>query len=406
MADSPNNEDDLQAASAMRIIGLITRYICASLKSAEQEELDKWVTEDDKNMLLFEELTDKTVLLEGMNWMDATDTRRSLRKIKQQVQFAGKFRSVRLFNRWWHYAAAASFVLIAGTAGYFIYNNNPGKPSPSISQAKDQDLPPGGEKAILKLADGKTIVLDAAADGVVATQGNGHVIKQGGTIQYDTDGDKAPAQETLYNTLSTPRGGTYSLALSDGTRIWLNAASSVTFPAMFSNEQRKLSITGEVYFEVVKNSRRPFKVAVNGAEIEVLGTDFNVNGYTGEDGLRATLLEGSIKLTNGDKITYLKPGQEAWAHRAGMTEILNNVDTQQVIAWKSGLFHFVNADIPTLMREISRWYDVDVSYEGRIPSILTTGKAPRDISLANLLKILSLSGVHYKIENKKLTILP
>jgi hypothetical protein len=405
MTDSSDNEEGLQSEEASRVAALITRYICASIKPVEQEKLDDWISDNDKNMLLFEELTDPNNMLSDMSWMDATKTRHSLKRIRQRLNFSGSIRSVRLFNKWWHYVAAASFLFIAGTAGYYIYRT-PGEPPPPVALAEKKDIAPGGNKATLTLANGNTIFLEETRDGMLATQGNGHVTKDKGSLKYEAEGGQTSPLHSLYNTLNTPRGGTYALTLSDGSKAWLNAASSIRFPAVFSGNSRLVTITGEVYFEVMKNKASPFRVQVNGMEIEVLGTEFNVNAYAGENGIQTTLLTGSVKLINNTKINFLKPGQQARMYGTGNTQVTNDADTEQVMAWKNGLFQFTQADLPTVMRQISRWYDIDVIYEGQPPLIMTTGKAPRNISLANLLKILSLNGVHYRIEGKKLIILP
>ncbi len=404
MTGSSDNEEYLQTQKARRIATLITGYIYDSLTPGEHDELDEWVTETDENMQLFEALTDNTRLQEASLWMEETATSKALNKIKAKLEFSYPAYAFHLFNKWWHYIAAAICLFIIIATGFYIYKN-PGKPSPSISLAEKKDIEPGGEKAMLILGKGQAIQLEKIEDGIVAIQGNGQVTKKDGSLQYTID-NKISASEVIYNTISTPIGGRYSLVLSDGTRIWLNAASSIRFPSVFSGRERKVAITGEVYFEVIKNTGAPFTVQVNQLEIKVIGTHFNVNGYTEKNKTTITLLEGSLKLIKDGRTSLLAPGQSGNVYETGITEVQTINDTGQAIAWKNGMFQFENTGIQEVMKEISRWYGVSVSYEGRIPDILTTGKAPRNTSLANVLKILALSGVHYKIEEKNLIVLP
>lgn len=403
MTGSSDNEEYLQTQKARRIATLITGYICDSLTPREHDELDDWVNETDENMLLFEDITDNTQLEEATVWIKETVASEALKKIKIKLEFSKPAHSLHLFTKWPGYAAAI-FLFIVIATGYYILKK-PGKPSPSISLTEKQDIAPGGEKAMLMLDNGQTVQLEKITDGIVAVQGNGQVARKDGALQYTID-DKIPVAEVIYNTISTPVGGRYALVLSDGTRIWLNAASSIRFPSVFTAVERKVSVTGEAYFEVIKNTGSPFTILVNDMEIKVTGTRFNVNGYREKNKTTITLLEGSIQLIKDGKTTLLVPGQSGNVQDNGIIEVQTIGDTSQAIAWKNDMFQFENADIQEVMKEISRWYDVNVSYEGRIPAILTTGKAPRNTSLANVLKILALSGVHYKIEKRNLLILP
>jgi transmembrane sensor len=271
------------------------------------------------------------------------------------------------------------------------------------------DLPPGSNKAILKLADGKTIVLDSAAKGLLAKQGGSEVQKtDSGQLTY-TAQEKG---ELAYNTLTTPRGGQYQLRLADGTKVWLNAASSITYPVAFSGERRDVTITGEAYLEVAKDAARPFRVQIPNAvgsgspmEIEVLGTGFDVNAYADEPTIRTTLVEGSIRVSASGSGTIVQPGQQVEVGEGGKgIRVIDHADVDEALAWKNGRFYFHNADLPAIMRQVSRWYDVDIRYAGEVPAGHYNGKPTRDLSAKQMLKLIEYSGVKYRIEGKTIVI--
>ncbi len=187
------------------------------------------------------------------------------------------------------------------------------------------------------------------------------VTGSGGQLLYQTDKNHSP--EIAFNTLSTTKGGQYQMTLSDGTRVWLNAVSSIRFPVTFTGSQRPVEITGEAYFEVARNPKRPFVVSINGMEIKVLGTHFNVNGYPDEDGIKTTLLEGSVKISKGTSSQVLTPGQQANVGNNGKLNVTDNADMEKAVSWKDGYFHFNKSRLETVMRELSRWYDIDIIYE-------------------------------------------
>jgi transmembrane sensor len=406
MNELPDFTDDLQAEQAQRIAMLIAGYIRQTLTQAEHDELDAWVSASDENMLLFEELTDETKIQQALDWLNGTDAPARLKKLKGQLHFT-RSRSRRHFRKIWPYAVAACLVLAIGTTIFIISSDRSASLQTPVVQSEQPDVLPGGDKAILTLADGSAIILEQAQDGALATQGNSHIIKHEGQLVYSTTTGETQSA-ALLNTVTTPRGGSYLLTLSDGTRLWLNAASSIRFPAVFTGAERRVAITGEVYFEVAKNAAMPFKVDVKdrAVTVEVIGTHFDINAYSDEPVIKTTLLEGAVKVASGGKTGFLKPGQQAQVGVPGSLDIVTRTDTEETVAWKNGLFQFTNANITTLMRQLSRWYDVDISYAGAVPDILTTGKAPRNISLSSLLKIIELSGIHYRIEGKKLIVLP
>jgi len=282
------------------------------------------------------------------------------------------------------------------------------KETPSLKA----DIAPGGNKAILTLADGRNIVLDSTRNGAITRQGSAKVTKLGdGRLAYAAGGARdmsadANQARVEYNMLSTPRGGRYKVSLSDGSNVWLNAASSVRYPTVFSGNQRVVEITGEAYFEVKKDPDMPFIVKVNGAEVRVLGTDFNVMAYKDEDDWRTTLVNGSVIVREGSSSGSLKPGEQAIARPSEGVRLAKDPDLEEALAWKNDLFSFNNADIHAVMRQLSRWYDVDVRYEGNVVQHFN-GDIPRSVTVSRVFKMLELTGgVHFRIEGKQIVVTP
>jgi len=323
---------------------------------------------------------------------------------KERKYMKGKIISWRVFCR---IAAAASLIIfISGTAAWFALRTTKHN---TIAKAAPQQLKneaaPGGNKAILTLSDGSTIILDDAKNGKVAQQGGTQIAKlANGQLVYNAL-DNKPVK-VVFNTLTTPRGGQFKLTLPDGSKVWLNAASSIKYPTAFIGNERKVEISGEAYFEIAHNAAMPFKVSVNGMEVKVLGTHFNINAYNDESSVKTSLLEGSIRLTKGSTVTTLSPGQQAQLKNDGNIKVINNVDMDQVVAWKNGYFSFNRSDLQTVMRQLARWYDVEINYEGKIPERQFGGKIDRNSNLSEVLKILEESKVHFRIEEKKIIVRP
>ena len=309
-------------------------------------------------------------------------------------------------RKWWlRIAAAAAIILFLGAGSYWWVSRSHKSDLAATSKYLKNDVAPGGNKATLTLANGATIVLDSAHNGTLAQQGNATVVKQNnGQLAYNTLNEKPT--DVLYNTLTTPRGGQYQLVLPDGSKIWLNAASSIRYPTAFTGKERKIEITGEAYFEVAKNAGMPFIVKANDMEVKVLGTHFNVNAYDDEAVIETTLLEGSVSVTKDAAIAILKPGQQSRLTKLGTLDVINEADLEEAVAWKNGMFSFKRADIKTVMRQIARWYDVDIVYEKQVPSVNFGGEMKQDLKLSQVLKGLERIGVRFRIEGKKLVVLP
>ena len=313
----------------------------------------------------------------------------------------------------WRRLAVAAAMIGLIVLGFLYFNGNDGRtrqeaatlPGPLAPISNDID--PGGDKAVLTLGDGSTIMLDNAANGELAAQGNQKVIKlDAGQLAYKQGADHTGAVVPEYNTIATPRGGRYEVILPDGTRVWLNAASSLRFPTAFVGKERVVELSGESYFEVAHRPDQPFKVRfADGAEIKVLGTHFNIQAYKDET-VKATLLEGAVEISKQTMKGIMKPGQQAVIRKEGDVRIVSNVDTEEAIAWKNGYFQFNRADIATIMRQIERWYDVEVEFRGKLSDKEFVGKVPRNTRVSEVLKILELSKVHFIIEGKKIIVMP
>jgi hypothetical protein len=288
------------------------------------------------------------------------------------------------------------------TGGYFIYQGGQPKTiNPPLATYKD--IPPGGDKAVLTLADGRQIILNDIDNGAIANQGNVKVIKLDGQVSYSSSGI---ADEVVYNTITTPRTGQYQLVLADGTKVWLDAESSIRFPNMFKGNQRRVELKGQGYFEVAHNSKMPFHVSVDKMDIQVLGTHFNVMAYGNEDVIKTTLLEGSVRvqtLQANTQVAILKPGNQAQLSKTNVLQKITNANVEQAVAWKNGLFQLEGTRVKEVLRQIERWYDVDVIIQGNFGDESLSGVFSRKQYVSQLLKILEEAGVgHFKMEGKKI----
>lgn len=305
---------------------------------------------------------------------------------------------------WKRIAVAASIILCLSFASLFILHQQ--KALQSAQRVSSQkSILPGGNKATLTLANGSKIILTTAKTGKLALQANSSIHKAADNeIVYNPT--KNQSAKIDYNVLATPRGGQYTLVLADGTKVWLNASSSIKYPTSFHDNYRTVEISGEVYFEVVHNQLQPFRVIAAGQVIEDIGTAFNVNAYPDEHLVKTTLVTGAVEVRGKDKRLRLKPGQQAVNDPGGNHLSAATVDISSVTAWRNGYFRFDNAEMATIMRQFARWYNIEVSYEGNIGEHEFVGRISRNSSLQKVLKVLTDEGVHYRLTDNKLTILP
>ncbi|MFX1706681.1 FecR family protein [Chitinophaga ginsengisegetis] len=383
------------------IYHLIEKYLAGTITPAEEAQLMAWYQDHNQ--------TDVEWPSENADEEEQVRLRMLLRmnqQINTPVTRSGTTR------RLWYLSAAASVLLIVGFATYFYYTQIHRSTRPAVIARDVKDIGPGGNKAILTLANGDKVVLEEAKNGLISQQGNTSVNKTGsGSLLYNKEAGSTAAS-IVYNTLSTPYGGQYQMTLQDGTKVWLNAGSSLRFPASFPGNERNVILTGEAYFEVAKDNARPFFVTVNAGSgapmtVRVLGTHFNINAYPDEQHNIVTLLEGAVKVGCGQANALLAPGKEAILNRTSGKINIKDGDTEGAVAWKNGYFLFENEKIESIMRQISRWYDVEVSYQGDVSGKAIGGSLSRSKNVSEVLNMLELTGtVHFKINGRRITVMP
>jgi len=299
-------------------------------------------------------------------------------------------------------AAAAILVVLAGGGWWLVRNGTQQQPEARVA-AQDNNILPGGNKAVLTLADGSTIILDSAGNGLLAQQGNATISKlDNGAIAYKAG--TGPAGETLYNTITTPPGGQFLVVLPDGSKVMLNAASSLRYPAQFAANERRVTLTGEGYFEVVHDARQTFIVSVGGMEVHDLGTEFNINAYADEPFIQTSLVSGLAEVKSSTGLLKLQPGKAAQV-TAGTAKLVD-ADLEAATAWKNGLFVFGGSDIQTIMRQVARWYDVELEFKSGFNKRFY-GTISRNEPVSKVFSLLELTGdVHFRTEGRKIIVMP
>ncbi|MCX2451878.1 FecR domain-containing protein [Pedobacter sp. PLR] len=378
---------------------LLIKYLSGECTEEEQALLAQWhlnSTADREDQMVGFDLTEQ----ERRNDLDEVWSRLQLDEEK------ALFKEERPRRLLWPSIAAAASIAIALTAGILFYTSKSAKEDKGLltqRQTQQQHLPAGGNNAVLTLDDGTQISLSDAKKGTLVTESGISISKtKEGQLVYHLSNINKP---NTYNTISTPNGGQYQVVLPDGTKVWLNAASSLRFPLTFDHlSERKVELKGEAYFEVAKQlknkkgERVPFIVLTEKQEVEVLGTHFNINAYKDEPAVKTTLMEGSVKVAGQKNTLVLKPGEQATGGHDRLS--LSKVDTEDVISWKTGYFRFNDTDLKTIMRQASRWYDVDVVYAGEIPPILFSGEVSRKVDAMAFLEMLRYLNIKFKIEKQ------
>ncbi len=339
-----------------------------------------------------------------------------LSEVKQQIyertraELATENKVIPFYKRTYFRAAAAILIICLSGAYFWTLKKDKAVNMVIEQQETTHDVAaPTGNKAVLTLADGTVIVIDSAVIGSLASQGNTQIAKlNDGTIAYNAG--SAATAVVHYNTLHVPKGSRpMQLLLADGTQVWLNVASSITYPTAFTGRERKVEITGEAYFEVAPDKTMPFKVKKNDVEVLVVGTHFNINTYEDESALRVTLLEGSVNVSWKDKMfRSIIPGQQAALRpnqATGEIKVSNQIDMDEVMAWKNGWFNFNSLQVADIMRQIEKWYDVDVTYQGEVSSEHFSGIVSRNNNVSEVLKIMEPAGIKFKIEGKKIVVM-
>jgi ferric-dicitrate binding protein FerR (iron transport regulator) len=395
--------------SQERLAYLLELYSSRKATAAEEQELFALVKENDVEGPVIDHIRELITRSGHRELLPAVDWESVYRQIEEKTGAAEEEETLIVPRRriWPRIVAAACLLLMAGTGIYYFWNVAAGRKELADSEVKKapvkEDVSPGINGAILTLSNGQQVVLDSAGSGTLAMQGNAKLQNQRGQLSYYNETGERGAH-LIYNTMTTTRGRQYQLVLADGTKVWLNAASSITYPTTFNGRQRKVAITGEAYFEIAKDAARPFSVSANGMEIQVLGTQFNINAYDDEEHAKTTLFEGSVKLVKNNASTLLTPGQQAQINRTGKIKVIDDADLEEALAWKEGLFIMKKADIGSIMRQIARWYDVEIVYPEGVPAGRISGDMPRNMNLSKVLEVLELSGVHCSIEGKRVEV--
>jgi len=362
---------------------LLQKYISGNCNEQEKALLESWYLNED---------------LEAVPDLSEADREKDLTEVLARLEAEYDKPKQAII---WPIISAAAMVLLAISAGLYFYMGKPGLSSGKkvITREYANNIKPGSNKAILILADGKQISLDAANIGELATQAGVEISKTAdGEIIY-TVVDFKLGNKSGFNTIQTPRGGQYQVRLPDGTKVWLNAASSIRYPAQFELTKREVELSGEAYFEVAKDKNRPFKVISENQIIEVLGTHFNVNSYKDESSIKTTLLEGQVKVlsTKTGKDLLLKPGKQS--ELISQNFKVTDADVEEVMSWKNGQFMFVNESLGSIMRKLARWYDVEINYHGDIAERTYSGSISKYEDVAEVLKTLELTkSVKFKIQ--------
>ncbi|GEO06259.1 iron dicitrate transporter FecR [Adhaeribacter aerolatus] len=384
---------------------IVLKYLRGELNSSEVEAFEKWLKQNKANEAFLQKVQDEEKLQQELDFYAAINTK------KNWQELVGKAQTEPKVIKLWHKPAivkyAAVFLLFALTILTIYIDNNKEPTIVSSPPSSNQpEIKPGKDQAKLTLADGTEIILDESENGLLQANDHVKINKQNGRVVYQFTGNPMAVTALEFHTISTPRGGQYQLSLPDGTQVWLNAASTLRFPVAFSNYERKVTLTGEGYFEVAKNKEKPFRVVANHTTVEVLGTHFNINAYSEENWTKTTLLEGSVKVNKENAGVVLEPGFQAITGEAGKIK-LTAADLDQVIAWKEGYFQFDKEDFNSIATQLERWYDVEFIYPATMSSWEFAGAIPRSTSLNQVLHMLELSGsIKFKLEGRRIMVEP
>ncbi|MFB9079168.1 FecR family protein [Flavobacterium procerum] len=374
------------------ILALLQKFRQGFLSDEEKDKLDAWYLQKAANSK------------RNLNEYELED---SYHHLKSNLPLR---QETKIISLWPRVAIAASVALLLGT-GLFYFTKSEEK-SVQVA-AKPHEIAPGGNHGILTLSNGKQIVLDdISVKDTIAEEGEKQEVtitmNADGTISYVVNPSAATrnSDEHSFNTLSTPTGGQYNIVLADGTKVFLNAVSSIKYPTQFNGDERVVELEGEAYFEVAKNKEKPFIVKSDNQSIQVLGTKFNVHAYTNEAIVKTTLLEGSVAVTSKGNKALLKPGQQSNISDNSNKIAIREVDTEAAIAWKNGRFKFDNADLKSVMKQLERWYGIKVEYRGDVSDVRFNGGTFRNKNLSEVLKVLELSNIKFKVEGNTIIVYP
>lgn len=376
------------------LLEIMARLKSGEATEAELREIDQW----------YEGSASEERYADGMSSSEKLQAKaKMLQRINSRIyQEAVPVKKINTYQNVKKLVLAAVLLVIAGGSLFFYQQNRNPKPD---QQVIANMIAPGGNKAILTLANGQKINLNDALNGQLATQSGMRITKtENGQLVYEVAKDGTSETSPQYNTIEVPVGGQWQAILADGSHVWLNALSSITFPTTFTGKERRVEIKGEAYFEIAHNKAKPFKVSSLGQTVEVLGTHFNVMAYADERVIKTTLLEGSVKIYDGGRTQLLKPGEQAQV-TADKIKVTDEIDMEDVVAWKNGYFKFAE-NLESTMNKIARWYNVEVVYEGTPDNSLSFGgEISRTRNIRDVLNIMEYTGkVHFKIEGRRILV--
>ncbi|MET3499736.1 hypothetical protein ABIC45_001327 [Mucilaginibacter rubeus] len=388
------NERDFYVAE------LIGKLLNGDISQEEYLWLKEWVNESAENKVQFEKLTDAGFLEKKLAFWDNIDNDKAWNELLRKLP-EPESESVRRFN-YTSLLKYAAIVILTLSISILLYlrNENRVKGNDKSQIAQATMIKPGSNKAILILGNGQKLALKNHTQVSINEDDGTAVSNKNEILAYKHAGKANAGQQVIYNTIVVPRGGEYQLVLADGSKIWMNSSSSLRYPTSFSGSERKVYLSGEAYFEVAKNARMPFIVKTDKAEVKVLGTHFNVKAYNDEELYKTTLLEGAVSVQSSAMINEIKPGQQVIINGQGQQKITSNINVEEEVAWKNGLFMFTKADIKDVMQQVSRWYDIEVVYEGKVPDLQFSGQLSRKVDFSGFTNILKYAGLNFTIKGK------
>ncbi|MDR6568919.1 DUF4974 domain-containing protein [Chitinophaga ginsengisegetis] len=378
------------------------RY-CIGINENDVQYWEKWIAENPDKRPAFDRARRIFDIVNGQQGRLDVEVNRFRSLLQDHIAHNLPEEKVRYFSRW-RAVAAAVLLLAAGTAAWYYYGNGKSGRPLTIAPIAQHDVQPGAPKARLVMGDGTEVILDSLNGNGLQEKDGTRIGKDKGKLVYDVTATSG--NQVTFNTLATPRGGEYQLVLPDGTKVWLNAASSLRFPTRFMGNNRTVFLTGEAYFEVAQNAAQPFHVQLNnGLKVAVLGTTFNVMAYDDENTVNTTLVSGKVSVAqpNGNSV-ILAPSQQAVLAKSSRQILVSEADIDKTIAWKMGMFEFDDDDLATVMRQLARWYDVNVKFSGPVPDKHYTGSIRKQSTLSQALRILKTAGIQFNIEGKQIIV--
>lgn len=393
---------------------LIVKHLRGELSAAEELRLRDWIQAKPENAALLQQLQNEGIVKAELDFLASINTREAWQNIMLRTKKESFTHKVYSIIQKWKYAAAILVMLTV--AGIFYKTSRPVLQQAPVLAAKKSkyknDIPPGTDKARLTLTDGSVVVMDGHTSGTVKSYTGLKITSDHGLVSYKMLASNTSRPSAQYNVITTPAGCKYKITLPDGSMVWLNSASSLKFPIVFNDLERRVYLTGEAYFEVAKNKYKPFKVYSNNTVVRVLGTHFNVSAYSNEEAIKVTLLEGSVKISRGTQSKLIVPGQQASVNQdAALVNVpeskiqVQATDVNESVAWKNDQFLFDSENAESVLKKIARWYNVEVEYRDGIPQTHFSGSISRNNNLSQILNMLELTGgVHFSIEGRKIIV--